>query len=218
MQVFIYVGGVDGVVALAVFVLEEFVTGDVLTASNDAGEAPIREIDSVFDSAFPLKIEGDGGSIHAYMPVPHGGETEGMVFARVFLVAYPDQCGLHKAHYGGQHFPARHIRQCEVALHLLSNCRESGAEGEHSFIFGFIANLTPFRVIASLLSAFCVAARCLHVSSGIGTYPNVLPCGRNDKGFDSGKCLSVLHSSAVRPLVSKTLAAADPSDSRTGIR
>ena len=54
------------------------------------------------NAAFAIKTEPDFRSPHFNMPVAQGGQTEGIVFSRVFGITNPDERRFQQFDYGLQ--------------------------------------------------------------------------------------------------------------------
>jgi hypothetical protein len=101
LEVIIDVGKIYAVAsAIGVEILEELIAGDIDTSLENVGEASIVQIDGMVDAALALEGERDVRTVDLYVPITHGGETVGFVFASVSFVAYADECVLHQANDG----------------------------------------------------------------------------------------------------------------------
>ena len=66
-------------------------------------------------AALAAEGEADGGALDLGVAVAQGGQAEGVVGARVLLVADADERGLQQPHHRGQHLLARQPLAAEVA-------------------------------------------------------------------------------------------------------
>ena len=98
-----------------------------------------------------------------------------MVFTGVGLVADADEGGFEEADDGGEDFFAREAGEGEVLVDALADGGEGGAEVEHVFVLGLVADFAPARVVAGLLAAAGVAAGGLQVAVGDGADPDARP-------------------------------------------
>ena len=194
--------------AIRVEILEELIAGEICTSLDNVGKAAILQIDSMVDAALTLEGEGDVRPVDLYVPITHGGETVGFVFASVCLVAYADVRVFHEANDRGENSFAGKMWKFEILVNALANDREGFCEEEHAFIFGLIADGSPLRVITALLASTCVAAGRLEMAVGDRADPDASPSRRDDQRLDASEDLAVAQWSPVGSQVTKTLAVA----------
>ena len=87
--------------------------------AHNGRQAAILQIDGMKDAAFPVKLKPKGGAVDPDMAVTHGGETEGIVFLRVFLVPDANKGDLQQTHDGGEDLLSGKAFSSEVLLHAL---------------------------------------------------------------------------------------------------
>ena len=77
--------------AVLVEVLEELLPRQVLAALDDAREARVGDRDAVLDAALAAEAEAQRRAVDLHVPAAQRGEAEGVVLARVLVVADADQ-------------------------------------------------------------------------------------------------------------------------------
>ena len=140
----------------------------------------------MLDAGLAFEVEGEVGAVDVDVAAAEGGEAEGVVFACVGLVANADEGGFEEADDGGEDLFAREAGEGEVLVDALADGGECGAEVEHVFVLGLVADFAPARVVAGLLATAGVAAGGLQVAVGEGADPDVDPGGWDDQGLDAG--------------------------------
>ncbi len=217
-QVFVDVGGVDGVtLAFFVNVLEELVPGEVFTLLDDACEAAVLQADGVVDLALTLEAEGDLRAVDLDVLVAQRGQAVAAVFLGVLLIPDADVRLLHEADDGGEHLFARKAGEAQVLLHALANQGQRLRELDHALILGFVADLAPPGMVAALLAAPGIAAGGLEMAVGDGADPDAGPGGRDDERTDAAQRVFVMDGRPTRRGVTKTLSAADAANARLGV-
>jgi hypothetical protein len=138
-----------------------------------------------------------GAALDVDVARAQGGQAEGLVGARIFLIADTHHRQLQQVHDGGQHFFAGQARQ----LHARDGGADGGqgvAKAEHALVLDVVAHLAPARMVAVLLAAPRIAARRLHVAVRARTDPHIGPGGRNGQCLDARQDVVVAHGLAVR--------------------
>src|SRR3954468_5694628 len=133
----------------------------------------------MLDAALAAEAEPKRVPFDRHMPPPQGGEPEGMVLARVLVVAHADQRAVEQAHHRREDLPPAQVGTLEVALDSFAQPRQHLAELQHATELGAVTRFAVRRVITVLLPPTGIARRRLDVAGGIGTDPDVGPGGRN---------------------------------------
>ena len=105
-------------------VLEQLVAGQVAHAPHDRRELAVAQRDSVLHAALAAEAEPHRRAVHAHLARAQRGEAEGVVGARVLLVADADARGLEQAHDGGEHLVARQAGEREVLADAAADARQ----------------------------------------------------------------------------------------------
>ncbi len=164
-QVIVHVVGGDRLaLLLRVEILEQLVPRQVLAALDDARKPRILQRDAVLDAALAAEGEAQHLAVDAHVAPAQRGEAEGVVLARVLVVADADQRAVEQPHHGGEELAPRMVRRAQVALDALAQQRQHLAELEHVAELRVVARLAVRRVIAVLLAAARVARRGLDVA------------------------------------------------------
>src|SRR5437667_36894 len=103
------------------------------------------------------------------MAAAQRGEPEGVVLARVLVVADADERLVEEPHHRGEDLPARQIAGAQVALHPLADVRQDLAELEHAAELRLIALRPVPRMVPVLLASPRIARRRLDVTVRVGT-------------------------------------------------
>src|SRR5205814_575783 len=103
------------------------------------------------------------------------GQTERLIFARVFFVSDAYERSLQKPHDCREHFLPRQTRQFQILSNSPANIRQSFGELSEALELVFVARFAPSLVIAVLLAATRVATRRLDVAICRRTNPNLCP-------------------------------------------
>ena len=162
-------------VSRVVQVLEELLARQVAACTNDAGEPAVVETDFVTLAALASKLKADRRPCDIYVAVAQRGQTKGAICARVFIVADADEGALEQLHDARQDPGAAEAGLCEIGRGPGANRRQRGGEALQPVELGFIARLSPSRVIAVLLASARVTSRCLQVAAGIRADPDIGP-------------------------------------------
>ena len=147
------------------------------------------------------------------MPVAHRGQPEGVVVARVLVVADADIGGVEQVHDRRDHPLAAEASARHVLVDPLADLRQRHAEGDHPVVLGLVAHRPPLRVVAVLLAAARVAASSLQVAVRRRADPHVRPRRRDRQRLDLRDPLT-RHRLAVGAGVLESLAAPPARDAR----
>ena len=205
-QIAIYVGGAHVAAnTVVVEVLKQVLTRQVAALSHDPYETWMADVHTMMLAALPTEVELQTLLPNSHMAVTHRCEAEGPVGLRVFVVADADEAFLEQLHHRGEYLFAREppMRQCRGGAR--PDSREDRREQVNMLELGVVAVRAPRIVIAVLLPAACIASGRLQVAAGIGTDPDVGPCGRNYERADTRQGRAVTDSMAVSVDVSKLL-------------
>src|SRR5437868_2568742 len=104
-------------------------------------------------SGLAPEVQMDPRPLDAGVPGAQRRQSEGLVRARVLLVADPFARPLEKSHDRRENLLAREARPGEVALDPRADARQRAAEVEHPVVLGAVPLLAPARVVAVLLAA-----------------------------------------------------------------
>jgi hypothetical protein len=85
---------------------------------------------------------------------------------------------------GCEHFLARQSAAAQIARDAPADSWQGTAENDHSIALGLVAEISPIRMIAVLLTPADIG---LEVAIGIGTYPDIFPGRRNRQPLYSPK-------------------------------
>src|SRR5437867_858576 len=218
-QVLVDVGGIDDLrLALVVDVLEELVTGQLLTVTDHTGQPSIREVDSMTLPSLAAELEAQRGTLNGDVLGAQRREPIGMVLSRVLFVPDSDQRGLEQTDDRGQHLFPRQMRTAEILLDAPTDPGQRTAELDETGILVLVAGLAPARVIPVLLATPGVPAHRLDVAVGEWADPYVRPGGRDGRGFDPAEGREIANRPTVAIQVAEAPASPDPSDAGTLIR
>jgi hypothetical protein len=117
------------------------------------------QIDGMNDAAFAMELESKAGAVDADMTVTHGGETEGIVFLGVFLVADANKRHFQQTQYGGKDLLSGKAFSSEVFLHTLSDQWKRAPECDHPFKFVSVPHFAPSWMVPVLFTAPGIPAR-----------------------------------------------------------
>jgi hypothetical protein len=89
--------------------------------------------------ALAAEAEAHRRAFHLHVPAAQRREAEGLVLARVLLIADADERLVEQADDGGEHLVARELLALQVALDAIAQQRQHLAELEHVAELGAIA-------------------------------------------------------------------------------
>ena len=216
-EILIDVAGVDALAtSIIVEVLEQLLSGQLLTVLNDPSDATVGDRNRVRHAALAAELEAKLGARHRDVSSAKRREPEGAVVARVLVAADADERLLQQPHDRGEHFFTRKRRLRDVLLDASPDARQHFAELDHSAELRVVANLAIPRVIAVLLATPCVPGGDLQVSAGRRTDPHVRPSRRDHELPNALEIGGIAERGAVRSRVRK--AAPAPPASNAGGR
>src|SRR4051794_8356712 len=195
------VGGNRLALVVRVEVLEQLVPRQVLAALDDARKARLLERDAVLDAALAAKSKGKTLAVDAHVPAAQRGEAEGLVLARVLVVAHADERAIQQPHHRGKELAARMVRGAQIVLDAIAQQRQHLAELEHMPELRVVARVAVGGVIAVLLATARVARGRLNVAVGIGTDPDLAPGRRDRERVDPLALAPIDDAHAVRQII-----------------
>src|SRR5919204_916666 len=131
------------------------------------------------------------------MLIPHRGQAERLVLARILFVSDADQRFLEQLDDGGEHLLAREPWPRQIPGRSPSQFGQGFRERDHAVVLGVVASLAPLWMISILFSASRVAPRRLQVALRIRAYPDIRPGRGNHERANAAQLLLV----ADRPVV-----------------
>ena len=149
--------------------------------------------------------------------VAQRGQAEGVVLARVLLVADAHARGLEQAHHGGEHLVARQARQREVGC---TRRRMRGSARAKASMRPYLVSSRTSRqraVVAVLLAAARVAPGGLQVAVVARADPDVSHAGGMASERMRASVAASRTAAAVGPHVAEALAGAPARDPRRGV-
>src|SRR5207244_6509438 len=204
-------------IALLVQVLEELVSGQLLTLPDHAGEPAVRDADRMMLATLAPELEAQPRSLDGDVLAPQGREPIGPVVACVLLVAHPDQRRLEQAHHRGEDLLSRQAGPGQVSLDVLADLRERLGKIEESGVLRLIPYLAPARMVAILLAASGVPSHRLHMPMGNRADPHVGPSGRNGKLANAAKCDQVTDRGSLRSDIAESGSVTHPPEPGLGV-
>ncbi len=97
----------------------------------------------------------------------------------VLVVAHPDQRLLQQLNDRGEDFLFRQTLTTQIRVGASPYGRKDQREADQTVVLRLVAHFAPAGMISILLPSARVAARCLKMTSLIGTDPDVFPGWRN---------------------------------------
>ena len=162
-------------------VLKELVARKVPAGFDHARETAIVEVDFVLDSALASKGKRQPCAAHFDVAIPERREAERSILACVLVVAHPDERLLQQLNDRSEHFLLRQTLTSEIPVGASPYRWKDLCEADQAVVLRLVANFAPAGMISILLPSARVAARCLKMTSRIGTDPDVFPGWRNDE-------------------------------------
>src|SRR5579859_5582633 len=148
-------------------------------------------------AALAAEAETQFGAVDLHMLHAQGRQPVGAVFAGVLVVAHADEGLVEQLNDGGENLAPAQRGRPQVTLRALPDLGQRFAQLEHVAELRLVALVAIERVIAILFPAAGIAGGGLDVALGIGTDPDVGPCGRDDQRADAAALVRVVDAAAV---------------------
>ena len=158
-------------------VLEQLLTGEVLTFGDDAGDSAIAEHDVVWLArlADEPEVERRGRDVDVFVEQCR----QAVRVVGVLGIADPDQRVVEQPDGRGDDTFEREVAAPHVGVDPLAEDRQRMAEVDQRLELGLLSGALPFGVVAVLLAALGVAAGRLDVTVGVDAEPHVRPRRRD---------------------------------------
>src|SRR4029434_4011559 len=149
------------------------------------------------------KPESDRAGANVGMAILQGGQSIRLVVACIFVIPDANERRFEQTDDCGEHFLARQAAAAQIACDAPADFWQGTAESDHSIVLGLVAEISPIRMIAVLLTAADIAPGGLEVAIGIGTNPDIFPGRRNRQPLYSRKHVGVANSISAGIKISK---------------
>jgi hypothetical protein len=104
VQIPVYVLGLHvALISFVINVLEQLLTGKVLTVFDDLRQSWMVDIDTVNLAALAFELKSNLPAIHFGVAVEHGGQSVGVVGSGVFFVANANKADLEQLNHSREH-------------------------------------------------------------------------------------------------------------------
>ena len=88
--------------AVVVHELKQFISGQILTPANEAGQAAVAHVHGMANAALAAEMEAHGGAVDLDVAVAQGGQAERAVGSRILLIADADERRFEQTDDGGE--------------------------------------------------------------------------------------------------------------------